>query len=84
MKLLTLSMDDLTDCNDIFVVKRAQVFDFTQSCQRKSLIRHLIHDHVQLFQREIFDLTCDRIPELNFIHLAKRAFADFLDLFKVA
>ena len=76
-------MDDLADGNDVFVVKRAQVLDFAESRQREPLIGHLIHDHVQLFKGIMSDFTRNGISILDFIHLAKRAFADFLDLLEV-
>ena len=82
-KQLTLGMNDLTNGHNVLMIERAQVLDLPQSCQWKALIRHLVHDHVELLQRIVLDLPCLSILILSLVHLPKRALSDFFDLVKI-
>ena len=77
-------MDDLPNLHDVFVFESAEVLDFAQGCQREALVRHLVHQHVQLLQGVQLDLACARVFILSPVHFAKSALAYLLDLLEVA
>jgi len=77
-------MDHLLDRDDIFVSERAQILDFSQGCQRETLVRHLVHEHVQFFQGKELRLARPRVFILRLVHLAKGALAYLFYFLEIA
>ena len=76
-------MDDLAYSDNVFVVQRGQVLDLSQSCEREALIRHLVHDHVELLESVVLHFSRQWVLILSLVNFPERSFADFLNFIEV-
>jgi hypothetical protein len=73
----------LANFDDVVVVERAQVLDFAQGSDRKSLVEHVFHQHFQLFKREVLHFLGYWVAVFSFVNFAEGAFSYLLNVREV-